>query len=120
MSRYRSKYDNKSDEDTSGFVDINNLYNKATDVKIDTVEKSIEALKSTMDKYMNDCMVMWNEEIVPFSQSKNCMIFQNMNLTEKDCLRFLEFMKSQKQYKIMKTSLIRLEIKKDYLLKHHS
>jgi len=116
--KIRSKHKHRShdDDDTSGFVDINNYYNKAIDVKVKNIDVAIESLKVTITNYMDDCLAMWDEEIMPFSKSKDCVILQN--LTEKDCLKFLEFMKSQKPYKIMMVSLDRLEATKDYILRH--
>jgi len=114
--KIRYKHRTFDDEDTSGFVDINNYYNKATDVKIKNIDVAIESLKDTITKYMDDCLAMWDEEIMPFTKSKDCVILQN--LVEPDVLKFLEFMKSQKPYKIMIVSLNRLEAIKDYMLRH--
>jgi len=115
--KIRSKHKRTSDdEDTSGFVDINNYYNKAIDVKVKNIDDAIDSLKMTITKYMDDCLAMWDEEIMPFSKSRDCVILKN--LTEKDCLQFLEFMKGQKPYKIMIVSLDRLEATKDYILRH--
>lgn len=118
--KYYSRYDHNNhingDEDTSGFVDIKNFYNKATDVKVKSIDKSIELLKDTMTRYIDDCVNMWNDEIVLFSKTRDCMILKD--LTDKNCIKFLEFMKSQKSYRIMTVSLARLEAKKDYILKH--
>jgi len=118
MSNKKLRYKKRAsdDEDTAGFVDINNYYNKATDVKVKKIDAAIESIKGTITKYMDDCLSMWNEEIMPFAKSKDCEILQN--LTEMDLLDFMEFMKNQKPYKIMMVSLDRLDAIKDYTIRH--
>lgn len=123
MSQYnrnktRSKYDDrapKTEDDLSGFVDINQFYDKATDVKIKTIDKSIESLKNVMKRYIDDCTTMWKTEILPFKETKDCMILQN--LSYKDYSGFLEYMKDQRPYKIMLISMARLEARKEYIIK---
>jgi hypothetical protein len=118
MSKYTktSKY-KPDDDDTSGFVDINNYYNKATDVKVKNLNMAIQTLKNSMKKYIEDCTNMWEQEIVAFAKSSDCMIFTDAELSVKNYEDFIEFMKSQKPYKIMSVSLARFEERKDYILR---
>lgn len=85
-------------------------------LEYDTTYAALRALSDTMNKYINDCMVIWNNEIVPFMNSNDCYVLDKINI--RDYTKFVELMKTQKTYKLMTISKQRLEQRLEYLRKN--
>lgn len=82
-------------------------------LEYDTTYATLKGVIDTMNKYINDAIMIWNTEIVPFMNSNDCYVLDKLN--NRDYNKFIEFMKTQKTYKLMTISKQRLEQRLDYL-----
>lgn len=83
--------------------------------EIEKHQNIIEELEGDIEKYIENCQRVWNSHIVPFINSSDCTTIKY--LKENDFHKFLTVMTEHKEYKIMQTSLKRLNAKLEYLMK---
>jgi len=77
-----------------------------TDVPLDSLCVMISELENTIRDYTEDVRAIWDNVVVPFLSSGDCMTLGN--LTASDYHKFLAFMLNQKTNRIMVSSHARL------------
>jgi hypothetical protein len=77
-----------------------------TDEQLDNLCVMISELENTIREYTEDVRTIWDNVVVPFLSSGDCMTLGN--LTTSDYHKFLAFMLSQKTNRIMVSSHARL------------
>jgi hypothetical protein len=83
-------------------------------IEIGLLTTTINELEKTIDYYIDDSMYIWDTVFVPFMNSGDCLTLQNLNETK--CSSFIDFMTSQRTYKLMMISHGRLTERLNYLL----
>lgn len=89
------------------------LKNDEIPQKIERIETILDDLVETMKRYVDDVEYIWDKRLSPFVTSGDCMTMQG--LIERGFKTFLDFMTSQKTFKIMIVSRNRLLKRKKYL-----
>lgn len=82
--------------------------------ELEAIDLAMLSLCGEIQKYLDDSKNLWDNVFVPFIDTRDCMTLQK--LSKNDYRVFLNFMSTQKVYRIMMISKARLERRKKYLL----
>lgn len=103
------------------FVGINELYDASPDGKkqkeLTKIDTSLRKIIQMMNKYIADADTIWENQIVPFLLSEDCLILENLRVHEYN--KFRKFMRSQKVYRLMAVAQNRLIARRNYLLNNN-
>ena len=80
------------------------------------INDALNQLENSMDKYIDNVKYIWDSSIIPFMDSGDCMVFDN--LTDKDFSKFIEFFMKQRTYTKMLETYRRLINRKEFLEKN--
>jgi len=81
--------------------------------EIYNINNALNELESTMYKYKTNVKKIWDTNLIPFMNSGDCMVFDN--IIDKDYDKFVNFFMKQKTYVIMLETYERLIRRKNYL-----
>lgn len=111
---YRADYhaDYHIENDADNMNESENMHYDIA-VEYDTTYIALKEIIDTMNKYINDTLMIWNTEIIPFMDSNDCYVLDKLN--NNDCDKFIDFMKTQKTYTLMTIAKHRLEQRLEYL-----
>ena len=82
--------------------------------EINNINSILFNLEMSMNKYIEDSKKIWDHEFIPFLNSSDCLILQNIN--ENEYSTFINFMIEQKTFRLMLNASIRLKNRLQYLL----
>ncbi|VBB18336.1 hypothetical protein YASMINEVIRUS_799 [Yasminevirus sp. GU-2018] len=113
MSR---NYHNYSDDDDGAedFVPLDSLQSAKNLKEIEEIDSALIDLCESIQKYLDDAKNMWDTVFAPFINTCDCATLQKVS--DRDFHVFVDFMTTQRVYKLMITSKVRLEKRKRFLL----
>lgn len=114
--------DNNDDEKKSKKMPANVICNlnakKMPNAELVRINKSLKKLEQTLNTYVDNSKMIWDELFCPFINSGDCMILENMS--DNDYNTFWNFMKEQHVFKLITIAFKRLLSRRDYILKNMS
>lgn len=90
------------------------LYSDEINAEFENLDIAIDNLYMEMNRYENNVLYIWEEIIIPFINSSDCLTLQY--LTNNHYKNFLHFMLKQSTYTLMEITMDRLIDRKYHLL----
>lgn len=115
MSSNKKFYVKKQKEDDS-FMDLNSFQSSKHMEELEMIDETLNHLRDNITRYMEVSRDIWDEQIESFLQSNDCNTLQY--LSEYDGNKFMQFMLTQKTFKLMLIAKIRLVKRREYLIRH--
>lgn len=109
-----NEYIIENDQNDIEFMNLDDIGVPASTNSLEQLDLSIEKLNKTLNRYMNDCIQIWTDIIYPFSHTGDCLTLHPLDI--RDMSIFLDFMKTQKTYKILITARSRLMEKRQFII----
>lgn len=115
MSNNKKFYIKKQKED-DGFMDLNSLQSTKNVEELEIIDETLNQLKQNITRYIEISKDIWDEHIESFLLSSNCNTLQH--LSENDNNKFVQFMFTQKTFKLMLIAKTRLIKRREYIVRH--
>ena len=109
----KKMYVKKQKEDDS-FMDLNSFQSTKNMEEIELIDNTLVDLQENIYQYINDSQKIWDEQIKTFLRTDDCNTLQYLSVNDDD--KFVEFMLTQKTFKIMMIAKARLNRRRDYLM----
>jgi len=110
MTEYYHAQKNIKEDD---FIDIRQLQSSSYVRELELIEMNLNKLQETMLRYLEDMISVWDNEIVQFIKSQDCLTLQY--LTHYDYNKFIDFMTTQETFKLMRSAKDRLLKRKEII-----
>jgi len=98
-------------------IDDNNIHHYEGEDELTRLDNAIENLQEAMYQYVTNVNEIWNNLMIPFLQSTDCLTLNK--LTKYDDDKFLKFMMKQNAYKYMENSFNKLLKRRQHITTPH-